>query len=69
MITTLFVGLIQEAVGFTGKTKKTFLDRLRRLTLVIAFDDFRPNPLQEIRQRHQIPESIVRVARKPTFSR
>jgi len=39
MITTLFVGLIQQAIGFTGKTKKTFLDRLRRLTLVITVDD------------------------------
>jgi transposase len=39
MITTLFVGLLQQAIGSAGKTKKTFLDRLRRLTLVITYDD------------------------------
>jgi len=40
MIATLFVGLCQQAMGVVGKTKKTLLDRLRRLTLVITRDAF-----------------------------
>lgn len=40
MIATLFVGLCQQAMGVVGKTKKTLLDRLRRLTLVITCDAF-----------------------------
>lgn len=39
MIATLFVGLIQLAMNCTRKTKKTILDRMRRLTLVVSFDD------------------------------
>ena len=38
MIATLFVGLLQLAMDCTGKTKKTILDRIRRLTLVVSFD-------------------------------
>ena len=38
MIATLFVGLLQLAMNCTGKTKKTILDRIRRLTLVVSFD-------------------------------
>jgi transposase len=40
MIATLFVGLCQQAMGVVGKTKKTLLDRVRRLTLVVTRDAF-----------------------------
>lgn len=40
MVATLFVGLLQLAMDRIGKTKKTILGRLRRLTLVVSFDNF-----------------------------
>jgi len=40
IIATLFVGLCQQAMGVVGKTKKTLMDRLRRLTVVITCDAF-----------------------------
>jgi len=40
MIATLFVGLLQQSMGLCGKTKKTVLGCLRRLTLVAIFDNF-----------------------------
>jgi len=40
MLATLFVGLLQLTMNCVGKTKKTILDRLRRLTLVVDSDGF-----------------------------
>ena len=40
MIATLFIGLLQQAMCCLRRTKKTVVDRLRRLTRVIKFDDF-----------------------------
>ena len=40
MVATLFVGLLQLTMKCVRKTKKTILDRLRRLTLVVNFDGF-----------------------------
>lgn len=38
MITTLFIGLLQQAMNCLRKTKKTVVDRLMRLTCVIKSD-------------------------------
>lgn len=37
---TLFVSLAQQIAGFVKKAKKTIIDKLKSLTLVVEFDDF-----------------------------
>jgi hypothetical protein len=62
MIATLFVGPLQRRMDLCGKTKKTVLGCLKRLTLVATFDNFGRRIFKKFANVTKFPAKFLRLS-------